>query len=144
MKKIYIEEKWCLGCKLCEYNCAFVNTGQKDMARALKDKEIYPRIKVEGHGDVAVAVNCRHCDEPFCVYGCITGAITKEDGVVKIDSKKCVKCLTCVLSCPVGALSNTETGVMQKCELCQSLGVKPVCVKGCPNRAIVFEERSEL
>ena len=33
-------------------------------------------------------------------------------------------------------------GVMQKCELCiENAGGKPACVQGCPNKAIVFEER---
>ncbi|MEE1172492.1 MAG: 4Fe-4S ferredoxin, partial [Ruminococcus sp.] len=26
MKKIYVNEEWCLGCHLCEYNCAFANS----------------------------------------------------------------------------------------------------------------------
>lgn len=34
------------------------------------------------------------------------------------------------------------TGVMQKCELCiENAGGKPACVQGCPNKAIIFEER---
>ena len=40
MKRIYVEEKWCLGCHLCEYNCAFANSGMEDMVKALKDKPI--------------------------------------------------------------------------------------------------------
>jgi carbon-monoxide dehydrogenase iron sulfur subunit len=32
--------------------------------------------------------------------------------------------------------------VIQKCELCiQNSSGEPACVEGCPNRAIVFEER---
>ena len=32
--------------------------------------------------------------------------------------------------------------VMQKCELCiENAGGKPACVQGCPNKAIIFEER---
>ena len=38
MKRVYANEKWCLGCHLCEYNCAFANSGQSDMVKALKDK----------------------------------------------------------------------------------------------------------
>jgi len=36
MKRIYVNEEWCLGCHLCEYVCAFANSGLKDMATALK------------------------------------------------------------------------------------------------------------
>ena len=47
MKRIYVNEEWCLGCHLCEYNCAFANSGLKDMAE-LKGKKIFPRIHIEG------------------------------------------------------------------------------------------------
>lgn len=48
MKRVYVNEEWCLGCHLCEYNCAFANSGISDMATALKGKNIYPRIHIEG------------------------------------------------------------------------------------------------
>ena len=47
MKRVYVNEEWCLGCHLCEYNCAFANSHLPDMALALKGKPIYPRIHVE-------------------------------------------------------------------------------------------------
>ena len=143
MKRIYVNDEWCLGCHLCEYNCAFANSGKPDMAVALKGKIIYPRIRVEQDGQITYAVNCRHCTDPICVKSCIAGAISKDaDGVVRIDQEKCVGCMTCVLVCPYGAVAPNENGVMQKCELClQNSCGEPACVKGCPNRAIVYEER---
>ena len=86
MKRVYVNEEWCLGCHLCEYNCAFANSGLRDMAFALKDKKIFPRIHVEGDDRITFAVSCRHCDDPICVKSCIAGAISKKDGVVKIDT----------------------------------------------------------
>ena len=144
MKRVYVNEEWCLGCRLCEYNCAYANSGLKDMVAALKDKKIFPRIHVEGEERITFAVSCRHCTDPICVKSCIAGAISKRDGVVRIDRNRCVGCLTCVLVCPYGALAPGEDGIMQKCELCleNSCGA-PACVTGCTNRAIVFEERSE-
>lgn len=50
MKRVYVNEKWCLGCHLCEYNCAFANSGLTDMAQALKGKDVFPRIRVKGAG----------------------------------------------------------------------------------------------
>ena len=144
MKRIYVNEEWCLGCRLCEYNCAFANSGLKNMAQVLKGKPIFPRIHVEDNGRVTYAVSCRHCDDPLCVKSCIAGAIRKENGVVKIDRDRCVGCFTCVLVCPFGALAADENGVMQKCELCLANACgAPACVKGCPNNAIVYEEREE-
>ncbi len=142
MKRIYVNEQWCLGCKLCEYNCAFANSGESNMVSALKGKPIFPRIHVDGDNNESLAVSCRHCEDPICVKSCIAGALHKENGVVCIDKNKCVGCQTCILVCPYGAVSVDNTGAVQKCELCtkNSCG-EPACVKGCPNRAIVYEER---
>ena len=141
MKRVYVNEKWCLGCHLCEYNCAFANSGKNDMAK-LKGIKINPRIQVEEHEDVCFAVNCRHCEEPLCVKSRISGALSVHDGVIEIDQNKCVGCYTCIMACPYGAVVPSDEGVIQKCELCikNSCG-EPACVKGCPNHAIVFEER---
>ncbi|MGN0165988.1 MAG: 4Fe-4S dicluster domain-containing protein [Lachnospiraceae bacterium] len=142
MKKVYADEKWCLGCHLCEYNCAFANSGLDNMVKALKDKTIYPRIRVEDTGKITYAVSCRHCDDPLCVKSCISGALTRKDGVMTIDHNKCVGCLTCILVCPYGAVAQGPEGVVQKCELClQNSCGSPACVQGCPNKALVYEER---
>lgn len=142
MKRVYVNEKWCLGCHLCEYYCAFANSGAKNMALALKNLRINPRIRVEEYHNVSFAVSCRHCEEPLCQKSCISGALSRKDGVISIDKNKCVGCCTCVLVCPYGAVSPSDDGPMQKCELCvQNSCQTPACVSHCPNKAIVFEER---
>lgn len=145
MKRIYVKEEWCLGCHLCEYNCAFANSGMTDMVKALRGREIHPRIQVEqDENGITYAVSCRHCKDPLCVKSCIAGAISITDGVVSIDHNKCVGCLTCVLVCPYGAVVEDENGAAQKCELCmKNTCGAPACVKGCPNAAIVYEERGD-
>jgi carbon-monoxide dehydrogenase iron sulfur subunit len=144
MKRVYVNEKWCLGCHLCEYNCAFAQTGMTTtMAEALKGVKINPNIRVDQTDSVCFAVNCRHCDNPLCVKSCITGALSRdENGVITIDQQKCVHCFTCVVSCPYGCVLPTDSGAITKCQLCVSTsdGI-PKCVQGCPNNAIVFEER---
>ena len=142
MKRVYVNEQWCLGCHLCEYNCAFANSGQTNIVKALKGKSIFPRIHVEGEDKITFAVSCRHCEDPMCVKSCISGALSKKDGTVCIDRNKCVGCLTCILVCPYGAMSQDANGAVQKCELCMgNTRGEPACVKGCPNKAIVYEER---
>ena len=128
MKRVFVNEQWCLGCHLCEYNCAFANSGARDMVTALKGKPIVPRIRVEEDGAVTYAVSCRHCTDPLCV-----------------DHEKCVGCLTCVLACPYGAVLPGPDGAAMKCELClENACGAPACAAGCPNRAIVYEEREEV
>ena len=97
------------------------------MVKALKDKDIFPRIHIEDDGKIHFAVSCRHCTDPMCVRSCIAGAISIVDGV---------------LVCPYGAVEAGPDGAAQKCELCleNSCGA-PACAKGCPNNAIVYEER---
>ena len=144
MKRIYVKEEWCLGCHLCEYNCAFANSGMQNMAAALKGKRIFPRIPIEGKDKITCAVSCRHCDDPMCIKSCIAGAISKQNGVVEIDREKGVGCRTCVLVCPFGALAAGADGAMQKCELCHANQCgAPACVAGCPNGAIIYEERGD-
>ena len=80
MKRVYVNEKWCLGCHLCEYYCAFANSGKSSMVKALKDHKIAPRIRIEERNNISFAVSCRHCTDPLCVKGCISGALTIVDG----------------------------------------------------------------
>lgn len=141
MKKVWVNEEWCLGCHLCEYNCAYANSGIDDMVKALKGKNINPRIRIEEGDSINFAVQCRHCEDPICVKSCISGALSQNEGLITIDQSKCVGCYTCVMACPYGCIMPSDEGPMQKCELCTKNGCEPACVKGCPNNAIVYEER---
>ena len=165
MKKVYVNEERCLGCRLCEYYCAFANSGEQEMFKAFKlGRNAVPKIHVEDK--INFAVQCRHCDDPLCMKNCIAGAISKVDGVVKIDPEKCVGCFTCVLSCPYGCIAPDKDGhSATKCELCTrnagsiadeaksaqggaqtsfvQNGGSPACVQNCINGARVYEERGE-
>ena len=112
------------------------------MVKALRGAVIHPNIRIEeGPDGISFAVACRHCKDPLCVKGCISGALSVQNGVVEIDGDKCVGCYTCVASCPYGAVLPGAHGAVQKCQLCTQNGGIPVCVQNCPNKAIVFEER---
>lgn len=144
MKKVYVNEDWCLGCHLCEFHCAAAHSGETDMIKAFKGaNKPTPRITVEEGDNINFAVQCRHCDNPVCVKSCITGALQQIDGVITCNEDKCVGCYTCVLACPVGCIViSDQNKVIKKCDLCTStIDGEPACVKGCPNKAIVMEER---
>ena len=147
MKRIYVNEEWCLGCHLCEYECIYAISGLDEMFKLNgRTNEFIPRIKVDGDelSPIHFAVNCRHCTNAICVQSCIAGALSRDgDGMVCIDKDKCVGCYTCVLVCPFGAIMPAPDGkTAQKCMLCtDNTSGEPNCVKHCPNKAIVYEER---
>lgn len=146
MKKVYVKEERCLGCHLCEYYCAFAGSGETDIVKAFKlGRNTVPKVRAESTGEINFAVQCRHCEDPVCVKNCIAGAIEKKNGVVCIDTDKCVGCYTCVLSCPYGCIAiDSEGHTAAKCDLCtrNSCGT-PACAANCINGAIVFEERGD-
>ena len=115
-------------------------SGEKEV---LYIKNMEKPKKIEEDNKITYAVSCRHCEDPICIKSCISGALTKTNGVVTIDQNKCIGCFTCILVCPYGAVSASNDHAVQKCELCinNSCGT-PACVKGCPNKAIVYEERN--
>ncbi|ADJ26293.1 4Fe-4S ferredoxin iron-sulfur binding domain protein [Dehalogenimonas lykanthroporepellens BL-DC-9] len=148
-KKIYIRKEVCIGCGLCRVYCATQHSDSKDIIKAHRKEspKAVPRLKVERQNETSFSVPCRHCDEPWCVYSCLTGAMSKDPvtGVVTSDPDKCIGCWTCVVSCPNGALVKDKlTKVIRKCDLCPDLDV-PACVANCPNEAIVLvtEESTE-
>ncbi|WP_302826399.1 4Fe-4S dicluster domain-containing protein, partial [Anaerofustis stercorihominis] len=119
MKRVYVNEEWCLGCHLCEYNCAIANNNEDRMMKARKERNFRPNINIEENKHIHFAVSCRHCDDAICLKSCISGALTKKDGLISVNKEKCIGCLTCVLVCPYGAVHpDEENGAVAKCEFC--------------------------
>lgn len=142
MRRIYVKEESCIGCGLCRVYCQAEHSQSKDIIKALKRESPHPlpRIRVESKEDVSFAIQCRHCDEPWCVYSCLTGAMRRdpESGIVTIDEKKCVGCWTCIVACPYGVLTiDMNNRTIAKCDLCPDREI-PVCVANCPNEALVL------
>ena len=138
MKRIFIDENKCKGCKNCALACA--------------------QARAETEGDAAESRNtilmngekryrplfCRHCDKPACVVSCMSGAMEKNEatGHVWYDREKCASCFMCVMSCSFGVLKpDRATGkYVVKCDFCKDLGSEPECVKRCPTKAITVGE----
>ena len=135
-----VNEMICLNCKLCEVYCKTAHSMSKDVVTAYKREVPEPQsaITVEGDNNLSMPISCRHCDEPFCVDACITGAMVKQDdGKVINDKDRCIGCMTCLAACPFGAVKIHNYAV--KCDLCQG-EEEPQCVKNCPSGALSYVE----
>ncbi|MFC1998909.1 4Fe-4S dicluster domain-containing protein [Chloroflexota bacterium] len=140
MSKVYVNPDVCIGCGLCSVYCRVEHSDTKDMIKALNRESVQPRIRVEREGINCFSMQCRQCDEPWCVYSCLTGALSKNaaTGGVEYAANKCVGCWTCVMVCPNGMLSrDVASHLIAKCDLCPECDI-PACVANCPNEALVL------
>jgi len=96
-----------------------------------------------------LSIACNHCEHPKCAGVCPTDAfIHRADGIVYIDSSKCMGCGYCAWACPYDAPRyNPEQGQMSKCNFCFDnidAGLPPSCVAACPMRVLNFIEVEEV
>ncbi|RLG39158.1 MAG: 4Fe-4S ferredoxin [Candidatus Alkanophagales archaeon] len=143
MWRIVAKPEVCMGCHLCEIWCAVAHSTSKDIIKAFlyEGQKPLPRLLVEESYPESFALQCRHCDEPECMFACISGALYKDRaGRVLHDESKCVACYSCIMACPYGAIRiNPFTGKILKCDLCADLDF-PLCVEKCPNNALEYVE----
>ncbi|MBI2843532.1 MAG: 4Fe-4S dicluster domain-containing protein [Armatimonadetes bacterium] len=146
MRRIIAKPEVCMACRLCEVGCKVEHSEHKHVIKSFKREKPVARLLVEESGPLSFATQCRHCDEPACMFGCITGAITKdpETGIVNLNAEKCIGCWTCILMCPYGSITRTNGArpTAAKCDMCPGREV-PACVEACPNRALVLMEDEE-
>jgi len=94
-------------------------------------------VRAERQG-IATPVLCEQCESPPCELVCPVRAISKNpmNGVVEIDSNRCIGCKECFWICPFGAVSiDVEKRIAVKCDLCDG---SPECVKACVPRALQY------
>ena len=150
----YFDQTRCIGCFACAVAC-------KDWHDTPAGPERWMRIKYNESGKfpnvfVSYLINpCFQCEEPVCIPVCPVGAITKrgEDGIVIVDSEKClgnVECDSkCLKACPYDApqFSSKNGAKMKKCNFCIDRYVEnklPICVESCRTRALDAGEISDL
>jgi len=113
---------------------------------------------------------CMHCDEPPCVKVCpVDATFKRQDGIVLIDSNRCIGCRFCMAACPYSTrVFNWEEpglpkeiaqkdyscetslpqkrGTVSKCDFCPDMtrmGMLPHCVSACPNGVFFFGDMNE-
>ena len=153
----------CIGCQTCLVACAEVNkmppdTRMDSLHLAPTDlnwftKNIIKLYKAsDGKTFSYVKQQCMHCVDPACVAGCMFKGLRKDvnTGVVTWNSKVCVGCRYCEISCPYHVPKFQWEGFnpkIVKCELCKerlAAGRQPGCTEVCPVHAVVFGSRDEL
>ena len=141
----YFDQTRCTGCYACVVAC-------KDWHDVPAGPASWLRVETIEKGtfpDVFVAFFthlCYHCSDPACITACPVEAITKrkEDGLVLVDRDKCLgkdNCDMCLQACAYNApqFGAEPNAKMQKCNLCLDRlaeGKPPICVAGCPMRAL--------
>ncbi|MDF1593131.1 MAG: 4Fe-4S dicluster domain-containing protein [Desulfobacterales bacterium] len=150
MSKYYLfqDRKRCIGC----YSCTIACKSNKNLLTGPKPVDIIPigPTFIDGTPRAAfVLMPCFHCEDPWCVAVCPTGAVQKrtKDGIVFVDHALCIGCKSCMSACPWGAPQwNPETGKVVKCDYCKDrldAGLKPACATICTTHCLQFGEANE-
>lgn len=146
---LFQDTKKCIGCRACEVMCK----ANKNLAKGPKPCQIIevgPKLISNVPKRSFIFMPCFHCENPWCVSACPTGAMQKraKDGIVFIDKDLCVGCKTCVSACPWGAPQwDSETGKVTKCDYCKDRvdqGLNPACVTICTTGCLKFGDVEEM
>lgn len=145
MSKYYLfqDNKKCIGCHTCEIQCK-VNKKLPSGPKPCQVIQVGPKMIGGLPKTSFIFMPCFHCENPWCVSACPTGAMRKRDsdGIVFVDKDLCVGCKTCVSACPWGAPQwNSDTGKVEKCDYCMDRldqGLQPACVSTCTTGCLKF------
>ena len=156
----------CKNLKKCQAACNHAHHVQ-DAQNWIK---VYPMQDAAMTAPYWQPTTCMHCDEPPCVKVCpVDATFKRQDGIVLIDSDRCIGCRFCMAACPYStrvfnwgepdlpeAIAdqpyNAETsmpqkrGTVGKCDFCPDMtrmGMLPHCVSACPNGVFFFGDMIE-
>ena len=151
MSQYYLlqDQKRCIGCLGCEVHCKTGN-GVPVGPRLSRIIQVGPKEVGAIPKMSFVFMPCFHCEEPWCVSVCPTGAMQKRpsDGIVYVEPSQCVGCKSCMTACPWGAPQwDPRTNKVIKCNYCMERidrGLKPACVTKCVTHCLSFGKANEV
>jgi Fe-S-cluster-containing dehydrogenase component len=146
---LFQDTKKCIGCHSCEVACK----SNKKLPKGPKPCQVVT-VGPKFVGNLPKAsytfIPCFHCEKPWCVAACPTGAMRKResDGIVFIDAEQCVGCKACIKACPWGAPQwNKAARKVVKCDYCMDridAGLQPACVTLCTTHCLHFGKADEF
>nr|WP_320189854.1 4Fe-4S dicluster domain-containing protein [uncultured Desulfobacter sp.] len=140
---LFQDTRKCIGCHTCEVVCK----SNKNLPPGPKPCRIVqegPKTIEEVPRTSFIFMPCFHCQTPWCVSACPTGAMQQrtKDGIVFVDKDLCVGCKICITACPWAAPQwNEKIGKVEKCDLCMDRidqGLDPACVTNCTTRCLTL------
>lgn len=146
-----MQQHRCIDCERCMEACVATNHVPKvhgAYRTTILEKETPDAL--DGKREF-IPVLCNQCNLPQCTRVCPTKATYKDKttGIVLMDIKKCIGCLTCQEGCPYNArYFNEEKKAVDKCNFCWdtrlSKGEKDTaCAHACPADVRVFGDLSK-
>jgi Fe-S-cluster-containing dehydrogenase component len=137
----FVDLKRCIGCFSCETHCKLEHDDPMG-PRRMRVMQIGPKRVGRHLKTIYYPMNCFMCGHPACVEACPTGALIKraKDGIVYVDSEKCIGCKRCMQACPFGAIQwDSRANKVIKCDYCIDRidrGLQPACATKCTTHCI--------
>lgn len=141
VKRLRVIEERCAGCRICELSCSMVHRDgafnpRNGLIRVVSRREVGLNKPVSQMDCPHI---CRQCDPAPCAEACSADAFPTNEAlsIRVVDQEGCTGCEECLAACPYDmVVFHRETGKAMKCDLC---GEDPLCVRYCPEGALVFE-----
>ena len=139
----------CIDCERCKTACTETNDVPAYGFRTMILERNMPHAI--GQKREFIPVLCNHCNIPQCTRVCPTKATYKDktNGIVMMDTSKCIGCLSCQMGCPYNArYFHEEKMAVDKCNFCfdtrLSKGKKTTaCASSCPTGTRLFGDMSD-
>lgn len=90
---LLIDLNKCIKCETCVDTCERLFGTSRLSFNGLKFKNIL------------IPTSCRHCQEPYCLVGCPTGAISRDFSGEVYHKSFCIGCGKCAKQCPYGNIT---------------------------------------